>query len=184
MSSSPTWPVGSAPPPFLLAAVHGHPVPPRHWRRLLCLCQCCFSGPAAEKKRNCFHTSVCLQDECASVCVCVCVCESTLMKLVLLVMEHQSPPVTHVQRVTVYQHFWEMIALLSVRNDKSDVLNWGAAVSYSLDSTFLESSSDIQSCQWIKLGLKERKSKKCRQKSEKKGLKGNKERGLGKIQGL
>lgn len=69
MSSSPTWPVGSAPPPFLLTAIYGHPVPPRHWKGLLCLCQCCFSGPAAEKKRNALHTSVCLQDECLCACV-------------------------------------------------------------------------------------------------------------------
>lgn len=84
--------------------------------------------------------------------------------------------------------FWQIcstVALISVKKWQNCRFKLQrCCLLYSLDSTFLESGSDIQSCQWIKPSLKERKSKKCRQKEKKKGLKRNKEGRLGKIQGL
>lgn len=44
-------------------------------------------------------------------------------------------------------HFNSVFNYHFIKCEKTAVLNCSAAVIYSLDSTFLESSSDIQSCQ-------------------------------------
>jgi len=94
-------PVGPATPPFLLASIYGHPVPPRCSKGLLCLCSRRSSDPVTEKKRDCscfFYPDLCDRKTSPGssvsgqmcVCVCVCVCGVDIEKLERLKHEMES----------------------------------------------------------------------------------------------